>query len=449
MSWGPAVHHPLTGVILSFQEGSFAMSSEGLRERNSKVKLSVPSSFRDDGVSNNDGYTETFGEEIQITESISHRFNRSLGHYDAGGPFYTSRSRPFLKPSVVKDVVVGTGLHDTLYSGPILPEDISGSELAASGYSGALGARETDSMNAKGATAVSLSAPTNPASDLGVTLAESFREGVPSLIGIKSWRNRASAAKAAGSEYLNYQFGWAPLVDEIGKVVHTARYHRDLLTQYHAGEGRDTHRTFRFPLQSTHAYQNPSGRWPLAIGINNTSINSEVPAPSRRISMVTESKVWFEGSFTYGLPSSSDSWKRAIGFGSDADALYGLALDPEILWELTPWSWAVDWFTNTGDVISNVRNFGLAGLVMRYGYVMMETIERVTVECDGPSLIVRKNPGGSPKEYDRVQFGPCFRGYEVITKRRVAANPFGFGLTVEGLSPTQLAIAAALGLTLL
>jgi hypothetical protein len=33
------------------------------------------------------------------------------------------------------------------------------------------------------------------------------------------------------------------------------------------------------------------------------------------------------------------------------------------------------------------------------------------------------------------------------TKQRVGANPFGFGLTWDGLSPLQKAIAAAVGIT--
>jgi len=33
------------------------------------------------------------------------------------------------------------------------------------------------------------------------------------------------------------------------------------------------------------------------------------------------------------------------------------------------------------------------------------------------------------------------------TKQRVRANPFGFGITWEGLSPFQLSIAAALGIS--
>jgi len=91
---------------------------------------------------------------------------------------------------------------------------------------------------------------------------------------------------------------------------------------------------------------------------------------TRQVSLVKETKKWFEGCFTYGLPSSSDNWRKALGFGSDADQLFGIALSPSILWELTPWSWAVDWFSNAGQVINNVTNFGLAGLVLRYGYIM-------------------------------------------------------------------------------
>jgi hypothetical protein len=169
--------------------------------------------------------------------------------------------------------------------------------------------------------------------------------------------------------------------------------------------------------------------------------------------LVRETKRWFEGVFTYALPSSTDSWKRALGFGSDADALYGIALSPSVLWELTPWSWAVDWFTNAGDVINNVTSFGLAGLVMRYGYMMEESIERIVAEgrCPdanvGDFAIVGNNKQPAIVNLRHVPSGTYVVGTESVTKRRRPASPFGFSVGWEGLSPTQLAITAALGIT--
>lgn len=107
-------------------------------------------------------------------------------------------------------------------------------------------------------------------------------------------------------------------------------------------------------------------------------------------------------------------------------------MTPEVLWELAPWSWAVDWFSNTGDVIHNISTLGYDGLVMEYGYMMTHT------------------------QYDRrVEATALVNGVSVSartvsrreTKRRTVATPYGFGIDDTTLSPRQLAILAALGLS--
>ena len=166
-------------------------------------------------------------------------------------------------------------------------------------------------------------------------------------------------------------------------------------------------------------------------------------AEPRRIVCKNERKRWFEGCFTYGGPSGTDSFRRHLGFGREADAVFGLSLTPDVLWELTPWSWAVDWFSNAGDVINNVTNFGAAGLVMRYGFMMTEVIEEYRVELTGCRLRAKTKPN----TYISVPIGPSAFGNRLISRSRSSANPFGFGVGWEGLSPTQLAITAALGIT--
>jgi hypothetical protein len=116
----------------------------------------------------------------------------------------------------------------------------------------------------------------------------------------------------------------------------------------------------------------------------------------------------------------------------------GLSLTPDTVWNLAPWSWAVDWFTNAGDVISNLTDWAVYGLCLRYGYIMEHTIARDTYTYVGGS----KGAG-----FKRTEYLPPPIILEVETKIRRKANPFGFGLTWNGLSPIQLAIAAALGIT--
>lgn len=380
----------------------------------------------------------------QFTVSESHPRSRD-GSYREGGPFLTSRVTNFVKSGHMKDAYSSS--NGEIYTGPVSGQPPSIAEKEALGYKnipGNFGDLNESSLNVDGTNAISRCNPINPASNLGTSLAESVREGIPTLPGIKLWRDKTKFLRGLGSEYLNYQFGWAPLQNEVHSVVSAARTHRDLLQQYHRGEGSDTHRTYRFP----------SDRTSTSLELEHPDSWSGLPfrvitGGSRQVFLVRETKKWFEGVFTYGLPSSTDSWRKALGYGSDADHLFGLALTPDVLWELTPWSWAIDWFSNAGEVINNVTAFGLAGLVLRYGYMMEESIERIFASGTGPSLPVvtlnKQTEGINLSE--PVSAGSYQCGVETVTKRRVPASPFGFSVGWEGLSPTQLAITAALGIT--
>jgi hypothetical protein len=89
-----------------------------------------------------------------------------------------------------------------------------------------------------------------------------------------------------------------------------------------------------------------------------------------------------------------------------------------------------------GDIVSNLSDWATDGLVMRYGYIMEHRFMEITYSLDRPT---RLKPAGS------YLASPVTFVYE--TKRREKASPFGFGLSWNGMSPRQLAIAAALGIT--
>jgi hypothetical protein len=118
-----------------------------------------------------------------------------------------------------------------------------------------------------------------------------------------------------------------------------------------------------------------------------------------------------------------------------ANYLLGTTLTPDVLWELTPWSWAVDWFSNAGEVVNNFTNMSVNGLVMRYGYMMEEKTSTKTYILDRCALNGLSNSAPPPSSVT------------MTSKVRAPANPFGFGLSWEGLSPQQLLITAALGIT--
>lgn len=368
----------------------------------------------------------------QITESIGHRRNPKTGKYDSGGPFYTSRTSFEASPLMVS-LKSDNGAH--IYTGPMYTP--VGTLISKSGalYKGHR-SEDTSDLDPYGATAIAQCAPTNSVAALSTAVGELHKDGLPSLPGVASWRKRTEVAKAAGSEFLNTVFGWLPLVDDVLTVGKAARSYRDVLNQYHRDAGRNVRREFHFPTETSIVQSSSKARAQI-LDAHFYSKEKGVTIPEGTLTTTVETVVdrWFVGSFTYAVPSSSDSWGRMLGYGSDADHLFGTTLTPDVLWELTPWSWAVDWFSNSGDVIHNVSQFNQYGLVMRYGYMMEHSIKTTTSSLDRAA-----RPG-----YRDAKVPPSVQIIE--SKVRRPANPYGFGIGWEDLSPLQLAITAAVGIT--
>ena len=426
------------------------MSSQVPRVRSVDVTVDVPPPVRDDELGKQPGAAERnkIGTRTStLWRSEGHPVDRKTGKYRSGGPFYVTHTGAFVKPWHADGVCYTFGAHDYFYYGPMWGNFVAGTATGEHYVGKPSTSLDESSLNALGTTAISQCAPTNPTAQLASTLAESFREGIPTLPGIQSWKKRTEVAKAAASEYLNYQFGWAPLVSEVHSVVNAARNHRDILQNYRHNEGRDVHRRFDFPsdVESWEEEVSPAYFTNGSDFFSGLVTGIKPRVPVRTVSVVKETRRWFEGCFTYGGPSGTDSFGRALGFGSEADAVFGLTLSPDVLWNLTPWSWAVDWFSNAGDVIHNVTNFALAGLVMRYGYMMEESIETYSTNYTSQALKVRL--ATNPNKYGQIDSGSTSIGFKTVRKSRCPANPFGFGISWEGLSPTQLAITAAIGIT--
>jgi hypothetical protein len=343
---------------------------------------------------------------------------------DVGGPFFVYR----MKTEAVGEVRDYTqswdrGQYTEWYQAKGIPMPVYPSLLE---WPNPIHSSEYD-MNRMGAEAVAKAAPGTSPMNLAVTLGELKKEGLPSIVG-STLRQRSSVAKKAGDEYLNAQFGWAPLVRDVFNLANTLTKSEKILAQLERDAGRKVRRKVTLmditDNSTTH------------MGHRNTSVSgcadgftAGVLYPSGNVIRTEERrrKVWFSGAFTYYLPPSYYS-RNAIARGAaKANQLYGLELNPTTLWNLAPWSWAADWFSNAGDVISNTQRFLSEGLVMHHGYLMEHTVHSYTyAQLNGSTPPIKLT---------------------LETKGRVKANPFGFGVDFSDLSGFQTSILVALGLS--
>lgn len=282
-------------------------------------------------------------------------------------------------------------------------------------------------MAEKGTEAIARVIPTNPINDVVVSLGELRSEGIPSIVGANTWKSRTQTARNAGDEYLNYQFGWKPLVSDVRSLADTVLRFDEIKEKYERESGKLLHRRYSFPVEESDPVITESVQYPvpaISVGFFNGMGKTTKTSTVKR-------KFWFSGAFTYYLPPKG-TMAHDVAI---AKKLWGFRLDPEVLWNLTPWTWAVDWFTNAGDVIHNASMFSQDGLVMPYGYIMCEsTYDDLYVHSD--STMKRD---GTPID--------VWQRFTTVVRQREKATPYGFGLTFDSFTDRQLGIMAALGLT--
>jgi hypothetical protein len=364
-----------------------------------------------------------------VTVSEGHPFRSRSGKIrDLGGPFFTEKSY-VVKPENSRVDFSQTygnfndGQITDKYSGNVLP-------IAPVAFPPSIRTSDDD-LDELGATAIARCKPDNSVASLSTFLGETFREGLPHLLGSRTWESRTLSARNAGDEYLNAQFGWKPLVSDITKFGNAVTHLDKVLAQYERDAGKLVRRKYYFPLKkSVSDSVIKTGAFPYGPIQNDQRVQTYGTVVRRR---ETLQRQWFSGAFTYYLPSGYDSRNKLSRMALLADRL-GLSLTPDTLWNLAPWSWAVDWFSNTGDVISNVTSFKADGLVLWYGYIMETSIVTDTYSMDDFRFT------GSDFRVPRLT---------VVTETKVRrrADPYGFGVHWDTLSTFQLSILSALGIT--
>jgi len=256
--------------------------------------------------------------------------------------------------------------------------------------------------------------------------------------------------KVIGEEFLNQVFGWIPTVNDVVKICRAISKSRDILEQYERDSGRQVRRQYKYPVEVVNDLAKDASVGP----VSNPQINDylggmqkgfyEVTSPLDPVkagawgqttqTVQTSSSYWFSGAWLYHADEGNTLIDKMLALGRKADKLLGVKITPEVLWELAPWSWFIDWFANIGDIIAVNTHLANDNLVLRYGYLTRKSKRVVTVaQTDVRFTTWRPSP-------------IVFQGV-LLETTRVRATPYGFGINTDSLSEMQWAILAALGLT--
>jgi hypothetical protein len=245
--------------------------------------------------------------------------------------------------------------------------------------------------------------------------------------------------RALGPEYLNVVFGWQPFVKDLKEVYSLwQRIDKEMATLIR-NNGRGIRRKRVLTNEDSSTLTEAVYPYPFA------NVFGAPPTWTTGTSLVrsttrTQKKVWYSACYTYWIPDvTSSAWTLRARL-----ALFGAFPTPELIWEVMPWSWLIDWFGNAGDVIANISPTAV-DYVCRYSFIMEHVRTTVTHTCDTSwdtkiiPMFDINIPGGNHR-------------FASITKtetklRSGGGNPFGLGVTLTSLTSRQLAILAALGLS--
>lgn len=315
--------------------------------------------------------------------------------------------------------------------------------------------RKSPGLEVVGSALHNAALPTTSRANLALTLAELKKDGLPNfLLSDITWRKirglrdqvdnlPRAAFRETGSDYLNFQFGIAPLVSDIKDLIQACLNANKIVLDF---TGNGSTPQFSKTVRRTRSRVDNAYDEKRSIGssqIGGTIMGSHTRILSQGTTSsftTTGDKYKFVGAFQYKLPVNDTVVGQLLAFEAKANHLLGLRVTPATLYELTAFSWLIDWFSNLGDIISNASGYLDNGLVLKYGYIMRHRILTYHFRHDRALIENDDKYGGN------LTVSPEFTWTHEF-KDRQRAHPFGFGLKAGELSAYQLSILAALGIS--
>lgn len=318
-------------------------------------------------------------------------------------------------------------------------------------------------LKAFGTVALSQSNPLEPPAQLMSAIAELAKDGLPDILGKSLFTkgpSRAARIADIAGEYLNFIFGYKPIVSDILRTLSTIELMDSYVNQWKRNVGLETRRSFS-AKQSVYKYATSidlTTDWPVSIFTKGPSDpNSSLwireiwtpPVANRHLAYGSGSytrDMRFTGAYWYNSAALSDLNipEPFATYFLDKDSkklmdsltrlkLLGLGENlSELAWQLTPFSWMIDWFINIGDMLSAANTHLDKNIQLRYGYATSREVWKENLFSS-----VSNNTGSLAMTASITR----------VRMRRIRATPFGFGTTFSGLSNSQKSILGALSAT--
>lgn len=247
------------------------------------------------------------------------------------------------------------------------------------------------------------------------------------------------SGKKLSDHFLNYNFGWIPFVSDLTKFCDNITKVDSRIQKIMSDNGNWTKRKV-FLVNNTATVELGTDTGILTPPGGTMYINGLFDAdPTYSCTEEKTSIAMGVGRFRYYIPyfdSSSILSGGSMGPLRRQIALHGARATPVNIYKAIPWTWLIDWVSSVGQTFQAVQDASLDGMAAKYLYL---THHQTKLQRFKQVLPLGAANGGK-----RVL---TFTRLIDIKQRKEADAPFGFGLTWDKLSPKQLAILAALGIS--
>ncbi len=247
------------------------------------------------------------------------------------------------------------------------------------------------------------------------------------------------SAKFWSEAYLNYQFGWAPFLNDLKSVLDAQQRLARRVDWIRKHNGKNIKRKFTLSQDSFTELDSQTENTSLVM---QPIISRFAPTSGGAARSVTykhvKNRIWFAGCFTFHVPNTD--LVGPVGSFRMATMLSGLAPDMNLIYKLTPWSWLFDWFSSAGAAVNNWHLMNQYFQVARYAYVMR------SVEIEYRTYAFQRVMTGQVPNLVPTLVSASAKT-KLVRKQREVASPYGFGFTWDGLNPFQMSILTALGIT--
>jgi hypothetical protein len=237
-----------------------------------------------------------------------------------------------------------------------------------------------------------------------------FKNAASKVLGAPSWIKKIfrlplrSKSKVFSEEFLEYIYGWKPFLADIRGIFDSFKHTFDRIDKWNQIVGH--------VIKSNGKIQD----------INFSTSGTHVLDSNRRIRWTISQVGSIHGSMTYTPLPFTELDKFGIKWKGVLQSL-GIRPDAEIIWDLLPLSFVVDWFFNVGEWLHQFR-FDLLDLrykMLDFCLGLKQEIV-ITTEYEDDQYVVYFDPSVGHNIYQRMTFPKTVETFK--TFERLVSPPF-------------------------